>query len=190
MPRNADDTRRKLQQSALDLFTENGYERTTATDIAAAAGVTERTFFRHFADKRDVLFTPRTEFEKPFLDAVDAAPNNDPRSLIEAAAVAGAASFAGKQRAWSRARQLLLDSQARLRERELTKLADLSTSLTTAFIGRGVDPGTAAIAAEIATTAFRLAHGKWTELDDDRSVIDVQYQVLADLDRTLTRPTH
>lgn len=189
MPRNADSTRQKLQQAALELFTERGYERTTATDIAEASGVTERTFFRHFADKRDVLFTPQIEFEKPFVEAVAASPNSDPRSLIEAAALAGAEAFLGKRRDWSRARHLLLNSEARLRERELTKLADLSASLTSAFVDRGVDAPVAAIGAEIATTTFRLAHSRWTQIDDTRSLIDIQHEVLADLDRALTQST-
>src|SRR5258708_23636222 len=56
MPRSREKVRRRLQQAALELYGERGYELTTAAEIAAKAGVTERTFFRHFADKREVLF--------------------------------------------------------------------------------------------------------------------------------------
>jgi AcrR family transcriptional regulator len=70
MPRNGEKVRRRLQQAALELFGERGYEETTAANIAAKAGVTERTFFRHFADKRDVLFGGETELGDVLATAV------------------------------------------------------------------------------------------------------------------------
>ena len=46
----------RLQKAALELFATRGFEQTTATEIAQSVGLTERTFFRHFSDKREVLF--------------------------------------------------------------------------------------------------------------------------------------
>ncbi len=189
MPRSADVTRQRLQEVSLRLFGENGYDRTTASDIAHAAGVTERTFFRHFADKRDVLFAPRVVFEQPFLDAVASSSDGSTRGLIEAAVLAGAATFADEQRAWSRARQRVLDAEPRLQERELSKLADLAESLTAAFTQRGVEPAIAPIAAEIATAAFRLAFARWIELDDDTSLAEVQQEVFVGFERAWERPS-
>src|SRR6202012_2239047 len=74
MPRNGDDVRKRLQLAALELFSKRGYEETTAAEIAAKAGVTERTFFRHFPDKREVLFDGDTAFIKALTSAVRHAP--------------------------------------------------------------------------------------------------------------------
>src|SRR5271167_508263 len=64
----------RLQQAALALYAEQGYDRTTVAEIAARAGLTERTFFRHFADKREVLFDGADRFQAAIVDPVDAAP--------------------------------------------------------------------------------------------------------------------
>src|ERR1700748_3596449 len=74
MPRNKDDVRRKLQEAALELYRKRGYDRTTTAEIAALAGVTERTYFRHFADKREVLFDGENELRAVLASAVAAAP--------------------------------------------------------------------------------------------------------------------
>src|SRR6202008_1402787 len=79
MPRSAEPVRRHLQIAALDLYRKQGYEATTAADIAAKAGVTERTFFRHFPDKRDVLFSGDTVLTEVLTTAVrEAAPELGP----------------------------------------------------------------------------------------------------------------
>lgn len=182
MPKDAEETRRALREAALRLFVERGFEPTTAADIASSVGVTERTFFRHFADKRDVLFTPQEVFEAPFLDAVASAPDNNPRSLIEAALGAGADAFRGKNREWSRARQSVLDKEPRLAERELSKHAELAASLAVAFEQRGFVRQRAALAAEVTALAFRVGFDRWMGADDDRALLESQRQVLADLE--------
>ncbi|MDE3177201.1 MAG: helix-turn-helix transcriptional regulator, partial [Pseudomonadota bacterium] len=74
MPRSGEDSRRRLQKAAFDLFEERGYDQTTAAEIAARAGVTERTFFRHFPDKKEVLFAGEAAFRATLTAAVAAAP--------------------------------------------------------------------------------------------------------------------
>ena len=74
MPKNRVAVHRSLQQAALELFRERGYEQTTAAEIAARAGVTERTFFRHFADKRDVLFDREASVQTALTEAIAGAP--------------------------------------------------------------------------------------------------------------------
>src|SRR5579875_3758532 len=64
----------RLQRAALELYAEHGYEQTTVAEIAQRAGLTERTFFRHFADKREVLFHGSQELEQRMVAAVRAAP--------------------------------------------------------------------------------------------------------------------
>src|SRR5579871_1947436 len=74
MPRDGEKVRQSLQRAALELFKDRGYEQTTAAEIAARAGVTERTFFRHFADKRDVLFDGEAAFSEALMAAIINAP--------------------------------------------------------------------------------------------------------------------
>ncbi|WP_402465074.1 TetR/AcrR family transcriptional regulator [Isoptericola aurantiacus] len=185
MPRDSRATRQRLQEAALSLFSRDGYDATTATAIAQAAGVTERTFFRHFADKRDVLFTPQDEFERPFLEAAAGAPDPNVRALIEASVLAGAQSFRDRPRTWSRARQGILDAEDRLAERERSKLASLAGSLEDAFAERGADKVTARLGAEIATSTFRIAFHRWINSDDGANLVQVQQDVLRRLDDVL-----
>ena len=64
----------RLQEAALELFATRGFEQTTAAEIAQSVGLTERTFFRHFSDKREVLFSGQHQLAQAFLAGVDAAP--------------------------------------------------------------------------------------------------------------------
>src|SRR4051812_5557079 len=84
--------RGRLTRAALELYLDPGYEQTTVADIAARAGVTERTFFRHFADKREVLFDGSAEFQATVLAAIAAAPAT---ASALAGAVAGMDAAAG-----------------------------------------------------------------------------------------------
>ena len=64
----------RLAQAALELYAERGFEQTTVAEIAKRAGLTERTFFRHFTDKREVLFAGQDDFQRLFVTEVEAAP--------------------------------------------------------------------------------------------------------------------
>ncbi|MET9257740.1 TetR family transcriptional regulator [Streptomyces sp. NPDC048182] len=67
-------TRDALIRSAIALFTERGYERTTVDEIVAAVDVSQRTFFRYFAGKEDVALAPLTEIDERLLDQLAARP--------------------------------------------------------------------------------------------------------------------
>src|SRR4051794_15799919 len=101
------------------LYVERGYEQTTVAEIAAAAGLTARTFFRHFADKREVLFAGSEMLLARMVEAVDAAPAAQGPMQAIATALDAAAEILGRDRSWSRQRQSLIDANAELREREL-----------------------------------------------------------------------
>ena len=174
-------TRERLQRAALDLFAARGYDRVTVAEIAAGAGTTERTFFRHFADKREVLFRGATDFEEPFVSAVTAAPAGDPLSLAVAGLESGAAWFSAERHSWSRARQQVIDATPALQERELLKLAALAAALTRALTDRGVDAVPAALAAESAVTVFHTAYTVWVTAAEARPFAEVQAAVLAEL---------
>lgn len=172
-------TRARLQAVALQLFAEQGYDRTTVAEIAAAAEVTERTFFRHFADKPEVLFAGQDGFLAMFVDPITAAPEGTaPFDLIRLALDASADFFPEDRRAWSRARQQVIDANAALGERELGKLATLKARLGEVLRGRGVPEPVATMAAEAAVTVFHLSFAQWIAPDEDRPFAAIAHERL------------
>jgi AcrR family transcriptional regulator len=165
MARWEPDARGRLAQAALALYGENGFENTTVAEIAERAGLTERTFFRHFADKREVLFAGGTALEELIVSVVTDAPAS--QAPLDAAAAgleaAGKQFFVQAQRDFSRQRQAVIASNPELRERELTKLAGLSAAIADALRRRGVDDPAAALTAEVAIAVFRTAFERWID---------------------------
>jgi AcrR family transcriptional regulator len=152
----------RLQQAAFDLYTERGYDQTTVAEIATRAGLTERTFFRHFADKREVLFAGGDRFRAAIVDSVEAAP---PSATALEAVTAGveAAGSVFPALELVRRRQALILANPELQERELVKLASVATSLGEALRRRGVPDTAAELAAETATSVLRIALARWIE---------------------------
>ena len=175
-------TPERLQQAAMELFATRGFEQTTAAEIAQAVGLTERTFFRHFADKREVLFHGQHQFAQAFLDGLDAAPAGATPLQMVAGAVRSATSFfPDERRAGSRARQGVIDDNPALQEREVHKLAGLATTLAEALRARGVDEPAATLAAQSATTVFGIAFAQWIAEDETRSLDVIVDAVFAEL---------
>lgn len=175
-------TPERLQQAALELFASQGYEQTTAADIAGSAGVTERTFFRHFADKREVLFHGQEAFADAFVSAVrDAPAGAAPFELVDAALRSGSAFFTEERRAQARMRHALIDGNPPLQERERHKMSALAATLATALRERGVAEPAATLAAESCTTVFGIAFVQWIRPGERRSLADLAARVLADL---------
>jgi AcrR family transcriptional regulator len=154
------DAQGRLRRAALELFDADGFEQTTVAEIAARAGVTERTFFRYFADKREVLFGGSAHFEKAVTDAVAAAP---PAASPLDAATAGldAAAAVLPDREYALQRHTIIQANTELRERELIKMASLAASIAQALRERGVDDATATLTAETAIAVFRVAYDRW-----------------------------
>lgn len=172
----------RLRLAALDLFLEQGFERTTVEQIAAAAGLTERTFFRYFEDKREVLFDGRGALERAFVDGVAGAdPGAAPMAVVAAALASAAAFFAEDGRAWSRRRQRVITAHAGLRERELLKLAGLAALVAQALRDRGVPDPQAVLAAESGLTVFGLAFTDWIAEGETRTFAELQRSTLATL---------
>ena len=131
--------RERLQAAALELFATRGFEQTTAAEIAQSVGLTERTFFRHFSDKREVLFYGQEQFLQAFLDGVQAAPPGAaPLEVIAAALHAAGSFFPDERRSYSRMRQAVIDQNPALQEREGHKLAGLAATVASALRARGV----------------------------------------------------
>jgi AcrR family transcriptional regulator len=170
MARWEPDARGRLEQAALALYGERGFENTTVAEIAKRAGVTERTFFRHFADKREVLFGGGAGLQELIVGAVAKAP--DSLAPIDAAAAgleaAGTEFFVQERRDTSRQRQTVIASNPELQERELTKFASLSAAIAGALRQRGLGDPAAGLTAEVAIAVFRTAFERWIDETDDR----------------------
>ncbi len=155
------DSRAKLERAALELYGERGFERTTVAEIAERAGVTERTFFRHFADKREVLFAGGQVFEQTILDGLAAAPGELAPFGLAAAGLDAAGALLQQRRAFAVERQRIIAASAELRERELIKLSSLAGALSLALRERGVPAAEASLVGEVAVAVFRTAFELW-----------------------------
>jgi AcrR family transcriptional regulator len=158
-----------LQQAALELYAERGYDETTVAEIAERAGLTERTFFRHFADKREVLFRGSEQLQQLVVDAVEGAPRAaSPLEAISAGLAAAGTIFDATLRPHSLQRQKVIDANPELQERELVKLASLAAALGDALRRRGVQDPAAGLTAEAGIAVFRVAFERWVNGDSDR----------------------
>jgi AcrR family transcriptional regulator len=163
-------SRNRLEQAALELYGERGFENTTVAEIAERAGLTERTFFRHYADKREVLFAGSAALQELLVTTVaeagdDVAPIDAVAAAIEAA---GARLDERRERAWER--QALIIANPELYERELVKLASLGGALAGALRGRGVEEPAASVTAEAGIAVFRVAVERWADEAGERSL--------------------
>lgn len=161
MPRSGDEARRRLREVALELYRRQGYDATTTAQIAARAGVTERTYFRHFADKREVLFEGETELRDTMTGAIAGAPaETTPLDLVMGAYLAAVPLFvAGRPVALQRAE--LIDATPALRERAHAKTAALADAIVGALTARGIPEPTGRLAAQVGAAAFQRAGAQW-----------------------------
>ena len=172
MVQKAVNARERFESAALALFRERGYAGTTVPEIAARAGLTERTFFRYFADKPEVLFWRAGEFEAMMVGAVAGAPT---------AATAMEALFAGFEaigevldatRADIEVRHTLVAVHPEFKARDLLKKQELTLAVDRALRARGIDEAEAHLASEIGITVWRVALGRWTRDDAGASFVD------------------
>lgn len=151
--------------AALILFDEQGYEETTVAQIAETAGLTKRTFFRYFSDKREVLFSGSQEVERRWLEGVAAAPvDAGPLATVLAGLDPVAEMFV--ERPFARVRAGIIAANPELQERELIKLQNLAGAIEAALRDRGVSLNAAVLAAQAGVTVFHVAFARWVEQDD------------------------
>ena len=153
--------RGRLERAALELYVERGFEQTTVAEIAERAGLTERTFFRYFADKREALFAGAGILRELMVGALAAAPESAAPIEAVAAALQTAGGLLQERREYSRQRQAVIAANAGLRERELIKLASLATALAGALRQRGVTEPAASLTAEAGIAVFKVAFERW-----------------------------
>src|ERR1700742_1947849 len=149
MPRNGEVVRKRLQWAALELYRERGYEETTAAEIAARAGVTERTFFRHFPDKREVLFDGEAAFSEALTSAVRHAPPELGAWDTLFLAFNSVKQMFVENRPFTEPRQRVIASNPALQERAVAKTRALTAALALALGERGVPALQANLAAQM-----------------------------------------
>src|SRR5438105_860260 len=163
MSRWQPNARGRLEQAALELYAERGFDQTTVAEIAERAGLTERTFFRHFADKREVLFWGQDALielvTKRIADAPDSA---SPIDMVRSALQAVGEMLADR-RDHARRRQAVVAANPRLQERELIKLASLAAAMAEGLKQRGVPEPASALTAETAVAVFKVAFVRWLD---------------------------
>jgi AcrR family transcriptional regulator len=174
--------RERLQAAALDLYVRQGFEETTAEEIARSAGLTERTFFRHFADKREVLFDGQHLLQQAFLQGVAATPEGaSPLAMIASALRASAEFFPVERKEYSRRRQSIIEANPALQERELLKLAGLASAVAAALRSRGITEPAATLAAESGVTVFGVAFRAWVAEGEGRPFVEIEQEALRGL---------
>jgi AcrR family transcriptional regulator len=164
----------------MELYRERGFDNTTVEEIAGRAGLSERTFFRHFADKREVLFGGAGLLQEFLVSHTRDAPAElPPLEAIAVALMDAGTDIFEERREFARTRQAIIAANAELHERELIKLATLATALAGALRQRGVPDPVATLAAEAGIAAFKVAFERWV---DDASGEPLAHHVRASVD--------
>ncbi|WP_042369408.1 TetR/AcrR family transcriptional regulator [Streptacidiphilus neutrinimicus] len=164
MPRWKPDARQRLVVAALGLFAEQGYDETTVAQIAERAELTRSTFFRHFADKREILTAGQQALSRLLAEGIDAAPAD---ATPMTAVAAGLERASGEMTSFNRSLGPLLhaaiEANEELRGREAMKSAGMAAAMVEALRRRDVAEPTAQVAAELGVLAFRLGYTRWAD---------------------------
>lgn len=185
MPRWESDAQGRLERAALDLFETHGFDRTSVAQIAAAAGLKERSFYRYFPDKREVLFAGG-EIEAHLVEQVEAAdPGLAPIDVLLSAL--GSAEGLLRPRGYLRRRGRVIAANPALAERDLIKLADIAEALAPALERRGVDPGTARFLVDVVLAIHRRAVSRWLA-EEDATLAELMAEATAELRAAMAAP--
>ena len=180
--------RGRLERAALELYVEQGFEQTTVAEIARRAGLTERTFFRYFADKREVLFWGAGSLQEMLVSSVASAPDSlAPIDAIVAALVAAGPVFQ-ERREYARRRYAVIAANAGLLERELIKLAALSAALANTLRQRGVRDPIASLTAEVGVAIFKIAFERWVAEPAEQDLAQLIRESLDELKAVAASP--
>lgn len=188
MSRWKPDAAGRLTKAALALFEQQGYEETTVAEIADAADLTRRTFFRYFADKREVLFSGSQELEHRWVQAMAAAPAPADPLSVAAAGFEPIAEMFVERHQFARRRARVISSHAELQERELIKLQSLAGAMASALTVRGVSDNAAVLAAQSVVTVFRIAFEGWVGQDDPAALRRLMDEALDELRAVTAAP--
>lgn len=173
--------RGRLAKAALELYSERGFEQTTVAEIAKRAGLTERTFFRHYADKREVLFAGAPVMRELFVQAVTDAPWSAAPADVLVAGFDAVSEMFTDRRDVARQRQTVIAANADLQERELIKLAKLSAAVAEALRRRGIAEPAATLTAEAGIVVFKVGFERWIAPGEERAMAQVMRETLGEL---------
>ena len=154
----------------MELYWERGFESTTVAEIADRAGVTERTFFRHFADKREVLFGGTASHQELLVEHVVGAPDDAAPIDAVTAALEAAGAAIQERGEWAQRRHAVIAANAELRERELVKMASFVSAMAEALRRRGVKEPAARLTAEAGIAAYKVAYERWVQQPTKRNL--------------------
>jgi len=182
MPRWAPGVRERLVLAAVDLFTEQGYDATTVTQIAERAGVTKSTLFRYFPDKREILAAGQETLSRLLADGIAEAPEGaSPLEAVAAGLERVSSEMGPMNREFGPRMKAAVAANAELQERDALKSVGLAAAITTALIARGVPDPTAHLAGELGVLAFKRGYIQWSVVDRE-SENDLAHYTLAALD--------
>ncbi|MEV1020745.1 helix-turn-helix domain-containing protein [Streptomyces sp. NPDC050264] len=158
----------RLVVAAVDLFTEQGYDATTVTQIAERAGVTKSTFFRHFSDKRELLVAGQETLSRLLADGITEAPASaSPLQAVAAGLERASSAMGPTNRELGPRLKAAVAASTELQERDALKSVGLAAAMTAALIDRGVPESTAHLAGELGVLAFKRGYAQWSESDRD-----------------------
>jgi AcrR family transcriptional regulator len=161
MVQRAENARERFEAAAYGLFRQQGYAATTVPEIAAEAGLTERTFYRYFADKREVMFWRADDHQASIANEIAGASTGVHPLTMVAHAFESVAPFIDGNRAIVKLRQLLISTHGDLQERELMKLHKLASAIDLALQQRGISPSHARAVGETGAAIWKVALENW-----------------------------
>jgi len=176
MSRWEPNARGRLEEAAYELFLGRGYDQTTVADIAKRAGLTERTFFRHYADKREVLFGGAGALHDELLRALDeVSPELPPIEAVRIAVETISALMHGR-RQLARERRRIIAAHPDLQERDLNKRSSLTGALEAGLRRRGVAESAASLAAEMGIAVFYSGFDRWLDDPAERELTEIVHE--------------
>ena len=164
MPRWEPGARERLVVAAVDLFTEQGYDQTTVAQISERAGVTRSTFFRHFADKREVLVAGQDTLSRLLAEGISEAPDDaGPLDAVAAGLQRASTAMGPDNRELGPRLKAAVAASTELQERDALKHVSLAAAMTSALLARGVPGPTAHLASEMGVLALKQGYARWSE---------------------------
>jgi AcrR family transcriptional regulator len=181
VPRWEQGSEERLRAAALELFGEQGFEDTSVVEIARRARVTNRTFFRYFPDKREVLFADADHLRATLAQGLLRAPElTDPLGVV--VRVLARHDWEGlAPRGALRERQAVIAANPELLERDLVKQHAMAAAFVEALVGRGVDEGVAQVAARVGIALFLTAYERWLDPAGDEDLVALADELLSTL---------
>jgi AcrR family transcriptional regulator len=179
--------RRRLEEAALSLYAQHGFEKTTAAQIAERAGLTERTFFRHFGDKREVLFGNEAAVRELLVNAVSQAPLAQAPLDAIAAGLQAVGDELQPRREAQRQRAAIVAAHPELQERELIKQASWSAALADTLQQRGLTEPASRLTAEIGIAVLRVAFERWIDQANTQDLPQLIAEALDQMERFAAR---